>query len=54
LVCLGGRLDKTGTHANDGARGEAVGKPGVEGVYTNQRLNLSPSYGKAHGGHAKV
>jgi len=41
LVCLGGRLDKTGTHANDGARGEAVGKPGVEGVYTNQRLNLS-------------
>jgi len=21
--------------------GEAVGKPGVEGVYTNQRLNLS-------------
>jgi hypothetical protein len=40
-VCLGGRLDKTGTHANDGSRGEAVGKPGVAGVYTNQRLNLS-------------
>ena len=40
-VCLGGRLDKTGTHANDSSRGEAVGKPGVAGVYTNQRLNLS-------------
>ena len=40
-VCLGGRLDKTGTHANDSTRGEAVGKPGVAGVYTNQRLNLS-------------
>ena len=40
-VCLGGRLDKTGTHANDGSRGEAVGKPGVVGVYTNQRFNLS-------------
>ncbi len=40
-VCLGGRLDKTGTHANDGSRGEAVGKPGVARVYTNQRLNLS-------------
>ena len=40
-VCLGGRLDKTGTHANDGSRGEAVGKLGVAGVYTNQRLNLS-------------
>ena len=40
-VCLGGRLDKTGTHATDRSRGEAVGKPGVAGVYTNQRLNLS-------------
>src|SRR5215831_11159349 len=40
-VCLGGRLDKTGTHANDGSIGEAVGKPGVAGVDTNQRLNLS-------------
>jgi hypothetical protein len=40
-VCLGGRLDKTGTHANDSSRGEAVGKPGVARVYTNQRLNLS-------------
>jgi hypothetical protein len=39
--CLGGRLDKTGTHAIDGPRGEAVGKPSVAGVYTNQRLNLS-------------
>src|SRR5262249_15953919 len=38
---LGGRLDKTGTHATDGSRGEAVGKPGVAGGYTNQRLNLS-------------
>ena len=40
-VCLGGRLDKTGTHAIDGPRGEAVGKPSVARVYTNQRLNLS-------------
>jgi len=40
-VCLGGRLDKTGTHANDGPRGEAVGKPSGAGGYTNQRLNLS-------------
>ena len=40
-VRLGGRLDKTGTHANGSLRGEAVGKPGVTGVYTNQRLNLS-------------
>src|SRR4029077_6537436 len=29
------------THAVDGARGEAVGKPSVARVYTNQRLNLS-------------
>ena len=43
-VCLGGRLDKTGTHANDSSRGEAVGKPGVAGVYTNQRLNLSKQW----------
>ena len=40
-VCLGGRLDKTGTHANDGTRGEVVGNPGVAGVHPNQRLNLS-------------
>ena len=40
-LCLGGRPDKTGTHATDSSRGEAVGKPGVAGVYTNQRLNLS-------------
>ena len=32
---------KTGTHANDGPRGEAVGKPSGAGVYTTQRLNLS-------------
>jgi len=37
----GGRLDKTGTYAGYGSGGEAVGKPGVAGVYTNQRLNLS-------------
>ena len=42
-VCLGGRLDKTGTHATDSSRGEAVGKPDVAGMYTNQRLNLSKS-----------
>jgi len=43
-VCLGGRLDKTGTYANDGPRGEAVGKPSGAGVYTNQRLNLSKQW----------
>jgi hypothetical protein len=43
-VCLGGRLDKTGTHAIDGPRGEAVGKPSVARVYTNQRLNLSKTW----------
>jgi hypothetical protein len=37
----GGRLDKTGTYAGYGLGGEVVGKPGVAGVYTNQRLNLS-------------
>ena len=37
----GGRLDKTGTYAGYGIGGEAVGKPGVAGVYTNQCLNLS-------------
>jgi hypothetical protein len=37
----GGRLDKTGTDAGYGIGGEAVGKPGVAGVHTNQRLNLS-------------
>ena len=37
----GGRLDKTGTYAGYGLGGEAVGKPGVAGVYTNQRLSLS-------------
>jgi len=44
----GGRLDKTGTYAGYGLRGEAVGKPGVAGAYTNQRLNLS-NLGKAYG-----
>ena len=37
----GGRPDKTGTYAGYGLGGEAVGKPGVAGVHTNQRLNLS-------------
>jgi len=37
----GGRLDKTGTYAGYGSGGEAVGKPGVAGVHTNQRLSLS-------------
>jgi hypothetical protein len=36
----GGRLDKTGTYAGYGLGGEAVGKPGVAGADTNQRLNL--------------
>ena len=44
----GGRPDKTGTYACYGSRGEAVGKPGVAGAYTNQRLNLS-NLGKAYG-----
>jgi Reverse transcriptase (RNA-dependent DNA polymerase) len=34
-------LIKTGTYAGYGSGGEAVGKPGVVGVYTSQRLNLS-------------
>ena len=42
LGCLGGRLDKTGdTQKTASGGGEAVGKPGVAGVYTNQRLSLS-------------
>ena len=42
LGCLGGRLDKTGdTQVTASGGGEAVGKPGVAGVYTNQRLSLS-------------
>ena len=36
----GGRPDKNRHIAGYGSRGEAVGKPGVAGVYTNQRLNL--------------
>src|SRR5262249_6352667 len=35
------RLDKTGRSQMTARGGEAVGKPGVAGVYTNQRLNLS-------------
>src|SRR5262249_59996039 len=38
---LGGRLDKTGDTQMTTLGGEAVGKPGVAGVHTNQRLNLS-------------
>ena len=45
---LSGRLDKTGTYAGYGIGGEAVGKPGVAGVHTNQRLSLS-KLGKAYG-----
>src|SRR5499427_3373288 len=42
IGCLGGRLDKTGdTQMTASGGGEAVGKPGVAGVYTNQRLSLS-------------
>src|SRR5262245_13813836 len=37
----GGRLDNTGTYAGYGSAGEAVGKLGVAGVHTNQRLNLA-------------
>ena len=44
----GGRLDKTGTYAGYGTGGEAVGKLGVAGVHTNQRLSLS-KLGKAYG-----
>jgi hypothetical protein len=35
----GGRLDNTGTYAGYGSAGEAVGKPGVAGVYTNGVAN---------------
>jgi hypothetical protein len=41
-------FDKTGTYAGYGIGGEAVGKPGVAGVHTNQRLSLS-KLGKAYG-----
>jgi hypothetical protein len=41
LGCLGGRLDKTGDTQMTAFGDEAVGKPGVAGVYTNQRLSLS-------------
>jgi hypothetical protein len=42
----GGRLDKTGTYAGYGSGGEAVGKPGVAGVYTNQRLKPLQDLGR--------
>jgi hypothetical protein len=42
--CLGGRLDKTGDTQLTAFGGEAVGKPGVAGVYTNQRLSLSTTW----------
>jgi hypothetical protein len=44
LGCLGGRLDKTGDTQLTALGGEAVGKPGVAGVYTNQRLSLSTTW----------
>src|SRR5215469_4443218 len=45
LGCLGGRLDKTGdTQMTASGGGEAVGKPRVAGVYTNQRLSLSTTW----------
>ena len=45
LGCLGGRFDKTGdTQMTASGGGEAVGKPGVAGVYTNQRLSLSTTW----------
>jgi hypothetical protein len=44
LGCLGGRLDKTGDTQLTAFGGEAVGKPGVAGVYTNQRLSLSTTW----------
>jgi hypothetical protein len=45
LGCLGGRLDKTGdTQMTASGGDEAVGKPGVAGVDTNQRLSLSTTW----------
>jgi hypothetical protein len=44
LGCLGGRLDKTGDTQMTAFGDEAVGKPGVAGVYTNQRLSLSTTW----------
>ena len=41
---LGGRLDKTGDTQMTALGGEVVGKPGVAGVYTNQRLSLSTTW----------
>ena len=44
LGYLGGRLDKTGDMQMTALGDEAVGKPGVAGVYTNQRLSLSTTW----------
>ena len=44
LGCLGGRLDKTGDTQMTAFGDEAVGKSGVAGVYTNQRLSLSTTW----------
>ena len=44
LGYLGGRLDKTGDTQMTALGDEAVGKPGVAGVYTNQRLSLSTTW----------
>ena len=41
---LGGRLDKTGDTQLMALGDEAVGKLGVAGVYTNQRLSLSTTW----------
>ena len=46
-VSMGGRLDKTGAVAGCWTGDEAGGKPGAQGAYTNQRLNLC-ELGKAH------
>jgi hypothetical protein len=44
LSYLGGRLDKTGDTQMTALGDEAVGKLGVAGVYTNQRLSLSTTW----------
>ena len=44
LGYLGGRLDKTGDTQVTALGDEDVGKPGVAGVYTNQRLSLSTTW----------
>ena len=40
-VCLGGRLDKTGAHAIDGSRGEAVGKPTATRTLTGSQRTVT-------------